>query len=66
MDITDIRARLAKRRGQWSEIAEAAGLNRKTVSRIMNDPEWMPNLRTLVDLGRAIEAVPPTPSKEAA
>ena len=54
MDIEQVRAALESRRGEWSKIATAAGVNRKTVWRIMVDPQYLPTLRTLRALARAL------------
>jgi DNA-binding phage protein len=54
MDIEQVRAALHSRRGEWSKIATTAGINRKTVGRIMADPEYLPTLRTLRAVARAL------------
>lgn len=54
MDIEQVRSALDSRRGEWSKIAAGAGINRKTIWRIMVDPEYLPTLRTLRGLASAL------------
>lgn len=70
MDIEQVRSALDSRRGEWSKISHAAGINRKTVWRIMVDPEYNPTLRTMRALATAL-GLPASPvadqmAKEAA
>lgn len=58
MDIEPLRAALEERRGQWTRIAEAAGLNRKTIERLMSDPEYNPTLATINALWSGLSATP--------
>lgn len=61
MDIEQVRVALDSRRGEWSKIATGAGINRKTVWRIMVDPQYNPTLRTM----RALAAALAQPAEEA-
>lgn len=48
-------------------IATKAGCNRKTIERIMNQTDYLPSVRTLLDLERALAEMPASSdSKEAA
>lgn len=58
MDIEPLRAALEERRGQWTRIAEAAGLNRKTIERLMSDPGYNPTLATINALWDGLHATP--------
>ncbi len=57
MDIDTIRSELLAMRGQWSRIAVIAGVNRKTVERLVGDAAYNPTLATMKSIGGAIEAV---------
>lgn len=63
MDLEPLRTAIAKRRGQWYRIADAAGLNRKTVERIMADPGYNPTLSTINALWHGVKSTPRRPSK---
>lgn len=54
MDITFLRETLNDRRGQWTRIADAAGLSRKTIQRIVDDPTYNPTLATVNALTSAL------------
>lgn len=71
MDLEIVRNRLSERRGQWSRLAAAAGINRKTIERLMSDDGYNPTLATLRAIVEALDAAdgaPPVPaeSKEVA
>jgi DNA-binding XRE family transcriptional regulator len=76
MDIEVLRARLSGCRDRWDEVAALAGVSRKTLYRIADRPEYMPNLKTFVDIDRAIgiarpeligtPGAPPAPQPERA
>ena len=53
MDIIELRAKLSSRRGEWTRIAESAGVTRRTIYRIVNGKN-MPNLQTVMDLQRVL------------
>lgn len=58
MDIESLRANLELRRGDWTRIAEVAGLNRKTIQRIVDDPAYNLTLATFSALQRALSEAP--------
>jgi len=60
MDIDSLRKDLITRRGKWSAIALQAGVNRKTVERIVYESAYMPNLRTMIALDAALKKLPAT------
>ena len=53
MDLKKLCERLEARRGEWSAIADHAGLSRRTIYRIVNGKN-MPNMRTVMDLESAL------------
>lgn len=57
MDIKTLRAKLESHRGRWSLIASVAGVNRKTIHRIVNDAEYNPTIATVTDIERAVASV---------
>lgn len=61
MDIDVLRQRLSGCRERWGEIAAVAGVSRKTLYRIADQPDYMPNLQTFLDLQRAIEEIESRP-----
>lgn len=67
MDIDVLRQRLSDCRDRWGDIAASAGVSRKTLYRIADQPDYMPNLQTFLDLQRAIEDIlsrPPSDEPE--
>jgi len=56
MEMQELRSLLASRRGEWTRLAAMAGVNRRTIYRIVNDDGYMPNLKTFLDLDRAVRA----------
>ena len=66
MDIEAIKQQLDRRRGQWTVIAEVAGLSRKTLQRIMSDPGYNPTLATITSLEDAIRGTRPKQQREPA
>lgn len=56
MDPDTIRSRLSERRGQWSRLATAAGINRKTIERLMSDPAYNPTVGTLRAIVEALDS----------
>lgn len=66
MDLEIVRGRLSERRGQWSRLAGAAGINRKTIERLMSDDGYNPTLATLRAIVEALDAAdgaPPVPAQ---
>ena len=62
MDIQTLCEKLVARRGEWTSIANRAGLSRRTIYRIVNGQN-MPNLRTVMDLEGALASSKPRRSK---
>lgn len=56
MEIDTLRTQLSQRRGQWTHLADVAGLSRKTIQRIVDDPTYNPTLATVNALQAAIAA----------
>ena len=54
MDIKTLRDRLVDRRGQWTAIAAQAGVNRKTIERIVHEADYLPTMRTMIRLQGAL------------
>lgn len=57
MDYGTLKLRLAAREGQWSEISRQSGVDRKTIYRMLTDPEYDPRHTTLRKLALALRAV---------
>jgi len=55
MTLQKLCALLEARRGEWSAIADHAGLCRRTILRIVSG-ENVPNMRTVMDLEAALKA----------
>ena len=53
MDLQTLRARLLARRAKWQEIADRAGLHRKTLQRIA-DGRNIPSMVTAEKIGNAM------------
>lgn len=64
MDIKTLRDRLIDKRGQWTAIAGVAGVNRKTIERIVHEADYLPTMRTVIRLQEALSQ--PRPAKVAA
>lgn len=54
MDMDALRESLKERRGDWTRLAEAAALSRKTIQRIVHDPTYNPTLATFSALARVL------------
>ena len=57
MDITTLREALSACRGDWGRIAELAGLNRKTIQRIVDEVDYNPTLGTINAITAALAGV---------
>ena len=57
MDYGTLKLRLAAREGQWSEISRQSGVDRKTIYRMLTDPDYDPRYETMRKLTLALRAV---------
>ena len=57
MDYDTMKLKLAAREGQWSAIARESGVDRKTIYRMLTDPDYNPTFRTLRRLTLALRTV---------
>lgn len=62
MDIDTIRSDLRALRGRWSQVALIAGVNRKTIERLVADPGYNPTLATMTAIAGAIDRVREQPT----
>lgn len=56
-ELQRIREELASRHGEWTKIAAAAGLSRKTLGRVVANADYMPNVRTLFRIQSGLASV---------
>ena len=57
MDYDTLRIRLAARKGQWTEIGAHAGVDRRTIYRLLHEPGYNPTHKTMRNLSLALRAV---------
>lgn len=49
-----IKTWLAEERGDWKTIKALSGLSTRTLSKIVNDPAYQPNMRTILTLQKVM------------
>ena len=57
MDYDTLKLRLAARKGQWTQIGAHARVDRRTIYRLLHEPDYNPTYNTMRKLSLALRAI---------
>ena len=66
MDYETLKLRLAARKGQWTEIGATAGVDRRTIYRLLHERDYNPSYQTMRKLSLAMRGIRAPRSSETA